>query len=652
MGARHSIIRLFKSVHELGFIKSAYFAIYQMAKKSGFFRYIQYLTPNLPKSFQDPDWIQSIFASREMMIKSLSDEQIQAIIQKADFVGTGWFHAFEGYSQSIDFSSHAAMLHWSKFSDNFKNGDDIKLHWEAARFSWVFPLIQATILTQDPKYFQTFKKFFQQFNHYHPQNLGIHWTSSQEVAIRLIALICAYGIFSTVTGWDSTIAGELRTSIWQHACRIPSTLIYARAQNNNHLLSEALGLFYAGTFFKQSKKGKVFCKQGWKLFNHTIQSQIRSDGTYIQHSMNYHRLILSEAIWFTKLAELTHTPLPEKTLEKLQAATRWLQQFVQPENGRTPNLGHNDGSLIFPLSTAPYDDYRPILDACRVCFLSHPLLPTMEIAQWLSLSNGKVLKHLNGTEKSVSLPILRNQTLSAYLRAETYSDRPAHADQNHLDLWFHGENVALDAGTYRYTDLPPWDNGLAHTQNHNTITINDLDQMTWAGRFLWLDWSKGTYLEHSAEPYSLTAQHDGYKKIGVQHQRRVTFDGSSNCLVEDTIYAIRTGPTMARCALHWLLPDGDWSLNHSQLKLHSKGICIQLDLLRRKLNQMIPVPFSVLRCGQLLHGCVHRAYPTLGWVSPTYNVKIPAISILAEFENPELPFSIQSHWTLTKTELP
>ena len=37
----------------------------------------------------------------------------------------------------------------------------------------------------------------------------------------------------------------------------------------------------------------------------------------------------------------------------------WLFQMVDPVTGYGPNLGANDGTLLFKLSSAAYRDYRP-----------------------------------------------------------------------------------------------------------------------------------------------------------------------------------------------------------------------------------------------------------------------------------------------------
>ena len=71
-----------------------------------------------------------------------------------------------------------------------------------------------------------------------------------------------------------------------HAKRIPPTLVYARAQNNNHLISEAVGLYYAGSLFKTLPLARQWKTLGWKWFNRAIQEQVTENGEYVQHSLN------------------------------------------------------------------------------------------------------------------------------------------------------------------------------------------------------------------------------------------------------------------------------------------------------------------------------------------------------------------------------
>ncbi|MBI9048095.1 MAG: alginate lyase family protein [Anaerolineaceae bacterium] len=640
MDSTNKVIRLLKTISDLGLIKSASFATYQLAKKSGFYRFFPPISEINTTAFTAPHWLTTFFPIREQIINQLHPDQIKSVLKTADQIVSGEMLAFGLTPISIIFDDQTKAAHWSLLSDNYADGDDIKLHWETARFSWVFPLIQAHILTNDAKYFQTFHVNFLKFVELNPYNMGLQWASGQEVAFRLIALISAFAGFSVPITADGSFKHELLQQIWLHSQRIPPTLIYARAQNNNHLLSEALALFYAGAFFESLPDGNKLRDKGWRIFNQTIHQQIQTNGTYVQQSINYHRLMLTEATWFKKMANMLSSPLPLETKTKLLAATNWLGQFVQPTTGQTPNLGHNDGSLIFPLSCTAYKDYRSILNASQLSFGDAPITTQMDYAVWLNIANRKD----HSSVANSTLPHITGKAIQIYMRAETFPDRPAHADQNHTDIWFAGENIAQDAGTYRYTDLPPWNNGLAHTINHNTITINDADQMTWAGRFRWLDWSKGKYILDECNAQQITAIHNGYQKLGVLHKRTVKSNGERHIQVTDNLIPQTTNAMIQICRIHWLLPDGDWKTKENHLELNTKKTHIRLSLKITVGEEILPFPFAILRCGQVLHGSLHTAFPTLGWYSPSYNVKVPALSFLATIEKPILPLTLISQW--------
>ena len=85
--------------------------------------------------------------------------------------------------------------------------------------------------------------------------------------------------------------------------------------------------------------------------------------------------------------------------------------------------------------------------------------------------------------------LLRNTNSHAILRCTDFTSRPSHADQLHMDLWIHGHNLAIDAGTYLYSGQAPWRNGLAHTNVHNTVIVDNKDQMQMVSRFTWTNWA-------------------------------------------------------------------------------------------------------------------------------------------------------------------
>src|SRR5437762_519028 len=156
------------------------------------------------------------------------------------------------------------------------------------------------------------------------------------------------------------------------------------------------------------------------------------------------------------------------------------------------------------------------------------------------------------------------------VRAARYVDRPSQADQLHLDLWWRGENIACDAGTFLYNGTPPWTNALAGTGVHNTITVGHREQMTRAGRFLWVDWAQASWQEY--EPRNslraIEAWHNGYDNIDAKHRRSITCFENEDCwVVVDDIY----GSFHGSVRLHWLLSNyaPEWLSDQLFLKMRT-----------------------------------------------------------------------------------
>src|SRR5699024_11864113 len=90
--------------------------------------------------------------------------------------------------------------------------------------------------------------------------------------------------------------------------------------------------------------------------------QIYDDGSYIQNSTNYHRLMLQDYIWCYRLAELNNIKFSQKLTNKLKLAIDFLYQMQDDTTGMVPNYGSNDGALVFPLSSCDYLNYKPQLN--------------------------------------------------------------------------------------------------------------------------------------------------------------------------------------------------------------------------------------------------------------------------------------------------
>ncbi len=633
----------FKALRELGPAPLALDALYRFGLASG--HYARTVQPPAPVEGLQ---IRELFAfpAREALRAVLGPAGQAKLLAEADEIVGGQVRLFGDEPLELKLDPGGPLAHWSAYETGaIQSYGDIKFIWEPARFGWAFVLGRAYHLNGDERYAEAFWRFFERFQAANPPYRGPNWMSAQEVGFRLMAFIWAAGIFARSDQSTPARLAALAASTAVHAARIPPTLVYARAQNNNHLLSEAAALYTAGLALPAHPDAPAWRAAGEKWLRWCLLNQIDTYGNYVQHSTNYQRLMLQVALWAHLLLERLHELNPEtldeaswlndKARENLALATHWLLSLLDPDSGRVPNLGANDGAQVFPFSTCNFSDFRPVVQAAARAFMGYSLAsgPWNEAALWFGLPH---------VESEFDPPRYRGDHLYApnswgYLRAVKFSTRPSHADQLHFDLWWRGFNIAQDAGTYRYNAAPPWDNRLTSTLVHNTVTLDAQEQMTRAGRFLYLDWARaiskrhfdtdGDFLER------VSAQTDAYRRFGVRHERTVSAYAEDRWRVDDELVHVMIpgkvhGSHVFR--LHWLLPDWEYSLDGATLRLKTPRGWMTLSV-------SSGLPFKrvgLVRAGELVQGD-GLLDPTFGWVSPTYGVKRPALSFAIEVESVE-----------------
>jgi hypothetical protein len=657
------ITNLPKTWRQLGPETIWLYAKYQLKLRSGWLR-LQTPTGKRKSLRLVPQVILKPAGKQEFA--SLLGNRTQEILAQADELLNGTVHLFGTEPRQLELRPPQPLQHWTKYHSQMPNGEDIKPIWETGRFGWATVLARAYWLSGDEKYTEGFWKYFEEFDSANPPNLGPHWSSAQECALRLISWAFCYSLLATSTASTEDRKAALAEAVIAHAERIPPTLDYARAQNNNHILSEALGLVTAAALVPGHRKAEQWKALGWAEFVRGVDAQVHSDGAYTQHSSNYHRVLLQLGLWATVLAIHLGEPMAQAIVSKLATANQWLTSLLD-KSGRVPNLGPNDGAYILPLSVLPFEDFRPALQASYAAFDGNSEMGSGiwdEMALWYGLGNPSPPSPLPQSRRGVPAktdpgeqgisnksrkesPIrIEGKNSWVYLRTAEFQERPGHADQLHVDIWWRGLNIAQDAGSYLYTAPAPWDNALASVKVHNTITINDREPMTRAGRFLWLDWAQAkdisTKRDKDGHIIMAGAKHDGYQKLNVIHRREVSWN-LGRWVITDRLLPIEEKKKPIQARLHWLLPDWDWQIDTQELRIESPHgeIEISVDVSVGDLTEL-----RVVRAGELLHGS-GNADPIHGWASPTYGVKVPALSFIADAVGP-LPITIVSTWTLPK----
>ncbi len=272
----------YKTLIQLGFQPVMLNALYRLGLVSGHYHRLEAREQRMEYGARatDTGMLRSLFAFPpiEGLFSVLGDAGKAALLTQADEVVSGKVRLFGGEPVELNLVVPGKLEHWTAYESgrvDFRNRlVDIKLLWEPARFGWVFNLGRAFYLTREEKYAESFWRNYETFAAANPPYLGPNWASGQEAALRLMAFVWAAQVFR---GSSSSTPGRnaaLAHAVAFHALRIVPTLVYARSQQNNHLITEAAGLLTAGLALPDHPKAPRWCRLGWKLLNEGLPSQI------------------------------------------------------------------------------------------------------------------------------------------------------------------------------------------------------------------------------------------------------------------------------------------------------------------------------------------------------------------------------------------
>lgn len=579
-------------------------------------------------------------------IRNILDEKTLAQLRaEADALQNGQFRIFGHFPLSLpSWDFELPRRHWAEYAAEADSAaaflppgfpPDIKFLWEPARWGWAFILGRAYHILAEERYAATFWKLADSFLEANPPYLGPHWMNGQEVALRLLTMLWAAQVFASSPHSTPERQRRLVAAIFAHAHRIPPTLDYAISQNNNHLISESAALIAAARALPEYSPARRWERLGIRLFNRALESQINAYGEYIQHSTNYHRLMLQIALW---MYAIDASCFSRAALQNLARATHWLRSLTDPDSGKVPNLGSNDGAHFLLLTSCSYSDFRPTVQAAARAFLGEHL-PYQgiwdELSLWLNLidqteTEGADLKatHLGYMGAS---DVIHGRRSWGYLRATSFRSPLAHSDQLHFDLWWRGFNIARDPGSGYYNLPAPWDNPLTIARVHNTVTVDGKEPRRRLTRFMSLGWkpawARPLIPENSDTLAGLEARYRGYP--GILHTRCVWVYADEHWEVQDELVPHRAS-AMHSYRLHWLLADGEWTLqSHQQGGLLQ--IVLPIGILRVQVEANAPLRIQIIRAGKVVWG-EGTAFPYEGWFSPSYGLLEPALSFSLEME--------------------
>jgi len=445
--------------------------------------------------------------------------------------------AIDWHANPFDGRRSASEATWCRIPDYLPGQGDPRTLWEPSRAAWAIDVARARAHGLEGDWGPLFWRWVNSWMTACPPFLGFQWKCGQESSVRFIAIALgfwslAYDRATTPERWV-----QFARLAWATGYRVQHHIKYALSQKNNHALSEACGLLLISHLFPELRASADWHALGRRVLGRELRRQVYSDGSYLQHSMNYHRVMLHTSLLGLRLGELSGKPFEPDLYDRLQRCAYFVYQMMEPDTGRLPNYGNNDGAYVMPLSECDFADFRPVVQAVYYLSQRRRLFPTGpwdEDLLWLFGSEACVAEVVPPEPPaSTAFEVggyytLRREQSWAMIRCHTYRDRPGQCDPVHVDLWWRGQNVLQDCGTYQYylPGRPDVEHYFKSVAAHNTVTVDGVDPANHVSRFLWFPWlraRKRQFGQAAGATWWFEGEHYGYDRApwGVVHRRTV-----------------------------------------------------------------------------------------------------------------------------------
>lgn len=486
---------------------------FEISKRAGFLKSRFPVEPKFKIYVSLEEWkklpIRFFFDSREALFFPKNPSPI--LKEKIERLRAGEFQFFNADYKKLgtDYdwiknpdSGHVYDIkkHWLDINDFSEAAGDIKFVWEKSRFSYL-----CTIIRYDYHFDEDCSEWvFSEIENWidrNPINQGPNYKCSQEISLRLLNWIFAlyyYKNSSALT--EERFAKIMHVAYWQlHHVR--QNIHFSRiAVRNNHAITETMMLYLGGIFFPFFPNSKNWSAEGLNWLEEEVAYQVYEDGTFLQFSHNYHRVLVQLLTFSLFMSELNSRKLSKTFHTRAEKTLDYLYQCQIEENGHLSNYGANDGALFFPLNDCEYRDYRPQLNALAYFFNRKDLYEKGKWTEdrfWFANSiDSKPYRAKNFSRKAIkTFPkggyfVARDEDTLTFIRCGNHKDRPSHADNLHLDIWYKGKNYLRDSGTYKYNTDPETLNFFIGTKGHNTVMLGDQNQMKKGARFIWFHWTQ------------------------------------------------------------------------------------------------------------------------------------------------------------------
>jgi hypothetical protein len=434
--------------------------------------------------------------------------------------------------------------HWTEITDYSKEAGDIKYVWEKSRFSYLYDVIRYDYHFNEDCSVFVFSEILSWIKS-NPINQGPNYRCSQEISLRVLNWTFALFYYRNSVNLTDKIFKEIQFAIYWQMDHVFKNIDFSRiAVRNNHAITETLTLYLVGLLYPQFAESSEWKQKGKKWFEKEIAYQIYEDGTFLQFSMNYHRIVVQLLTWAIVLSEKNSERFSEVVYDRARKSVEFLRACMVDENGKLPNYGANDGALFFKLNDADYRDFRPSLNALAKTLKMDLQFASTEDELWFDVANKQATSYTPSygihTFEKGGYYIFREPGTLTFIRCGNHKDRPSQADNLHLDIWQNGQNVLYDGGSYKYNTTSELLNYFMGTGSHNTVMLNSHNQMIKGPRFTWFNWTQSVFAKTAATTDSFLFEGEikafSFLDKSIRHRRKIEKAKNRNLwMIEDEI---------------------------------------------------------------------------------------------------------------------
>ncbi|WP_421903553.1 alginate lyase family protein [Maridesulfovibrio sp.] len=434
---------------------------------------------------------------------------------------------------------------------------NIKYLWEPNRHLELVTLAQAYSLSGDIKYAYGCKSLLESWLDECPYLYGPNWTSSLELAVRLVNWAFAWHLL----GGDESLlfAGkegdEFRKrwleSVFQH-CHFINGYFSRYSSANNHLLGEYMGLFIASTVWpcwKESPRWQERAKAGLEV---EALKQNFTDGCNREQGIWYHHEVTDMLLLCGLVGRTNGGDFSEEYWNRLESMIEFIGAMANT-NMSVPMIGDSDDAVMVRfVPQEGFSVYQSLLATGAVIFKRSDFAQKAGLfddkSRWLLGEEGEVdFDELLSLAPKDFFGFRREYPEGGYyiLGKDFETDKEVklivdagplgftsiaahgHADALAMVLSIGGDELFIDPGTYAYHTEQKWRDYFKGTSAHNTARIDGQDQSVSGGNFLWTKHAKAwcESFEISIEQDCFRGTHDGYTRLAdpVVHSRSIKF---------------------------------------------------------------------------------------------------------------------------------